>query len=141
MKPPRSSQNKKGGVHSAAGATTEEEDDIRDAEAEAEAKSEDEAEDAGSANIQTPPYEQKAPIAVSAKQNKKKAKKEASARAAATRTLLCIVKLIAGWIFSTPWRPGMPAQCAGGNEPAGIKSGASANDWKRCSSLTTKNPA
>ena len=71
----------------------------------------------------------------------KKAKKEASARGAAIRTLLCIVKLIAGWIFSTPWRPGMPAQCAGGNEPAGIKSGASANDWKRCSSLTTKNPA
>ena len=94
MKPPRSSQKKGGVVHSAAGATTEEEDDIRDAEA--EAKSEDEAEDAGSANIQTPPYEQKAPIAVSAKQNKKAKKEAPDPRRAAIRTLLCIVKLIAG---------------------------------------------
>ena len=129
---------KNGVVHSAAGATTEEEeDDIRDAEAEAKsAKSEDEEEDAGSANIQTPPCEQKAPIAVSAKSEPCQKR---SLRG--TRTLLCIVKLIAGWIFSTPWRPGMPAQCAGGNEPAGIKSGASANDRKRWSSLTMKNPA
>ena len=57
------------------------------------------------------------------------------------RTLLCIVKLIAGWIFSTPWRPGMPAQCAGGSDPAGMKSGASVKDRNRCRSRTMKKPA
>ena len=55
-----------------------------------------------------------------------------------TRTLLCIVKLIAGWIFSTPWRPGMPAQCAGGSEPAGMNSGARRNAWNRCKRRTIK---
>jgi len=58
-----------------------------------------------------------------------------------TPPLLWSVKLIAGWIFSTPWRPGMPIQCAGGRDPAGINSGAKLKERKRCSRRTMKYPA
>lgn len=81
----------------------------------------------GSANNHTPPYR-----TIRTSSTKKKANE---------RTLLCIVKLIAGWIFSTPWRPGMPVQCLGGSDPAGMNPGARLKDLNRCRRRTMKYPA